>query len=111
MLLLKLTSYIHLQILYAYINISVKSFMFHIILCFQPFFVERVFHIFDKDESGSISFQVRYNNFKHLNIKEAYSWGGRGGGLAKRVASCLPPPDILPLKFSRINRGKSEKEV
>ena len=26
-------------------------------LFFQPFFVERVFQIFDKDDSGSISFQ------------------------------------------------------
>ena len=27
------------------------------ILVFQPFFVERVFHIFDKDDNGSISLQ------------------------------------------------------
>ena len=26
-------------------------------LLFQPFFVERVFHIFDKDDNGSISLQ------------------------------------------------------
>ena len=26
-------------------------------LFFQPFFVERVFHIFDKDDNGSISLQ------------------------------------------------------
>ena len=26
-------------------------------IAFQPFFVERVFHIFDKDDNGSISLQ------------------------------------------------------
>ena len=29
----------------------------HAIFFFQPFFVERVFHIFDKDDNGSISLQ------------------------------------------------------
>ena len=33
--------------------LNIESFCF----LFQPFFVERVFHIFDKDDNGSISLQ------------------------------------------------------
>ena len=36
------------------INIKRSFFKKHF---FQPFFVERVFHIFDKDDNGSISLQ------------------------------------------------------
>ena len=35
----------------------INSFKFEDDDLFQPFFVERVFQIFDKDDSGSISFQ------------------------------------------------------